>query len=320
MLRSPLEARVACVDLETTGGMAARHRIIEVGIVLLDAAQSSSRGAVLVNPGVRIPPSIAEFTGIDDAMVASAPTFCGDQRGSAAASRWPAVRRPQRALRLRIPAHRIPAARSALQRARVVHGAVVAAAVRRRSRHNLDALIDRHRSRATRVTARSAMRKCCRRCWVPCAGNVRETFLPRRAPVCCTNRGCRRSCRRARRRPARCAGRLCVSRRALGAVVRRQGQQHPQPCARALRRRASPASPDAAAAQGAATTRTHVWPVGPQSRVVRNGRRARRVAARVRACAAMVAGRESPSAPSAGRLCHRAAGQCGRRGSRRSSR
>jgi DNA polymerase III epsilon subunit-like protein len=31
-----LRGRVACVDLETTGGAAASHRVIEVGIVLLE--------------------------------------------------------------------------------------------------------------------------------------------------------------------------------------------------------------------------------------------------------------------------------------------
>ncbi len=75
-----LEARslrgpVACVDLETTGGTAAQHRIIEVGIVLLDRGQVVEEWSTLVHPGVRIPSSIVSFTGIDDAMVADAPRF-----------------------------------------------------------------------------------------------------------------------------------------------------------------------------------------------------------------------------------------------------
>src|SRR5690349_4239101 len=81
---SPLEGRVACVDLETTGGTAARHRIIEVGIVLLEDGLVVDSWSSLVNPGARIPPSIAEFTGIDDAMVSAAPTFAdiaADVRG-----------------------------------------------------------------------------------------------------------------------------------------------------------------------------------------------------------------------------------------------
>jgi DNA polymerase-3 subunit epsilon len=70
-----LRGPVACVDLETTGGMAAQHRIIEVGIVLLEGGEIVEEWSTLVHPGVRIPPAIAAFTGIDDAMVAGAPRF-----------------------------------------------------------------------------------------------------------------------------------------------------------------------------------------------------------------------------------------------------
>jgi DNA polymerase III subunit epsilon len=70
-----LQGPVACVDLETTGGMAAQHRVIEVGIVLLDGGTVTEEWSTLVQPGVRIPPTIAAFTGIDDQMVADAPSF-----------------------------------------------------------------------------------------------------------------------------------------------------------------------------------------------------------------------------------------------------
>jgi DNA polymerase-3 subunit epsilon len=66
---------LACVDLETTGGLAAQHRIIEVGVVLLDGGEVVDEWSTLVNPGLRIPSGIAAFTGIDDAMVAEAPPF-----------------------------------------------------------------------------------------------------------------------------------------------------------------------------------------------------------------------------------------------------
>jgi DNA polymerase-3 subunit epsilon len=72
---APLQGPVACVDLETTGGTAAHHRIIEVGIVLLDGGRVTEEWSTLVRPGVRIPPMIAAFTGIDDDMVADAPPF-----------------------------------------------------------------------------------------------------------------------------------------------------------------------------------------------------------------------------------------------------
>jgi DNA polymerase-3 subunit epsilon len=70
-LRGPM----ACVDLETTGGMAVHHRIIEVGIVLLEGGAVVEQWSSLVNPGTRIPPSIEAFTGISNEMVADAPSF-----------------------------------------------------------------------------------------------------------------------------------------------------------------------------------------------------------------------------------------------------
>ncbi|MCE3284623.1 MAG: polymerase epsilon subunit [Steroidobacteraceae bacterium] len=70
-----LRGPVACVDLETTGGLSGHHRIIEVGIVLLDGGEVVEEWSTLVQPGVRIPSGIAAFTGIDDSMVAGAPCF-----------------------------------------------------------------------------------------------------------------------------------------------------------------------------------------------------------------------------------------------------
>ena len=70
-----LRGPVACIDLETTGGMAVHHRIIEVGIVLLEHGEVVEQWSSLVNPGTRIPPSIEDFTGISNDMVADAPMF-----------------------------------------------------------------------------------------------------------------------------------------------------------------------------------------------------------------------------------------------------
>jgi len=63
------------VDLETTGGHAARDRIIEAGIVLMADGEVIEEYSTLVNPGVRIPYAIQQFTGITEAMVADAPPF-----------------------------------------------------------------------------------------------------------------------------------------------------------------------------------------------------------------------------------------------------
>jgi DNA polymerase-3 subunit epsilon len=70
-----LAGPIACVDLETTGGHAARDRVIEAGIVLLEDGAVVEEYSTLVNPGVRIPYAIQEFTGISEAMVADAPPF-----------------------------------------------------------------------------------------------------------------------------------------------------------------------------------------------------------------------------------------------------
>lgn len=70
-----LAGRIACVDLETTGGHAARDRVMEAGIVLLEDGKVAGEWSTLVNPGVRIPYAIQQFTGITEAMVADAPPF-----------------------------------------------------------------------------------------------------------------------------------------------------------------------------------------------------------------------------------------------------
>jgi DNA polymerase III subunit epsilon len=70
-----LGGEIACVDLETTGGSGAFHRIIEIGIVTLSGGEIVDEWSSLVNPQTRIPSAIAAFTGIDDDMVARAPRF-----------------------------------------------------------------------------------------------------------------------------------------------------------------------------------------------------------------------------------------------------
>ncbi|MFZ2507608.1 MAG: exonuclease domain-containing protein [Steroidobacteraceae bacterium] len=72
---TPLAGEVACVDLETTGGNALRDRVMEVGIVLLSGGHVVEEFSTLVNPGVRIPSAIQQFTGITEEMVAGAPPF-----------------------------------------------------------------------------------------------------------------------------------------------------------------------------------------------------------------------------------------------------
>ena len=70
-----LDEPLACVDLETTGGNALHHRVIEVGIVLMDRGEVVEEWSSLVNPGCRIPRGIEDFTGISNDMVADSPDF-----------------------------------------------------------------------------------------------------------------------------------------------------------------------------------------------------------------------------------------------------
>lgn len=65
----------AIVDIETTGGFAQEHRIIEIAVIIHDGKKEVESFQTLINPGRRIPPYIAAFTNISDEMVADAPAF-----------------------------------------------------------------------------------------------------------------------------------------------------------------------------------------------------------------------------------------------------
>ena len=66
---------IAFVDVETTGGHAALHRITEIAIVGMDRGVVEWQWSALVNPKTRIPPGIERLTGISNDMVAEAPSF-----------------------------------------------------------------------------------------------------------------------------------------------------------------------------------------------------------------------------------------------------
>jgi DNA polymerase-3 subunit epsilon len=65
----------AIVDIETTGGYAANHRITEIAIYHHDGIQITDTYHTLVNPGRNIPYYITGLTGITTEMVLDAPTF-----------------------------------------------------------------------------------------------------------------------------------------------------------------------------------------------------------------------------------------------------
>lgn len=71
---NPDTMRLAFVDLETTGATITSDGITEIGIVEVDA-DGMREWSSLVRPDTRIPPFIESLTGISNEMVAEAPTF-----------------------------------------------------------------------------------------------------------------------------------------------------------------------------------------------------------------------------------------------------
>ena len=65
----------AIIDIETTGGRAAHHKITEIAIVLHDGEKVVDQYETLINPERPIPYGITEITGITNEMVAEAPRF-----------------------------------------------------------------------------------------------------------------------------------------------------------------------------------------------------------------------------------------------------
>jgi DNA polymerase III subunit epsilon len=65
----------AVVDIETTGGLAKRDKIIEIAIIVTDGTQILKEFSTLVNPQRSIPNEITRITGITTSMVIDAPMF-----------------------------------------------------------------------------------------------------------------------------------------------------------------------------------------------------------------------------------------------------
>lgn len=69
------EQLYAVIDVETTGGTPYNSRITDISIFLTDGTKIIDEFSSLVNPQMPIPLFITELTGIDNKMVAGAPTF-----------------------------------------------------------------------------------------------------------------------------------------------------------------------------------------------------------------------------------------------------
>jgi DNA polymerase-3 subunit epsilon len=70
-----LDAPLAIVDLETTGGDMRRDRITEVAVIGVERGERVGEWSSLVNPEAGIPPAIQTLTGITEQMVEGAPRF-----------------------------------------------------------------------------------------------------------------------------------------------------------------------------------------------------------------------------------------------------
>jgi DNA polymerase III epsilon subunit family exonuclease len=68
------ELAFTVVDVETTG-LEPEDRITEVAALRLEELNEVGRFHSLVNPGIHIPPTASAISGIDDAMVSTAPAF-----------------------------------------------------------------------------------------------------------------------------------------------------------------------------------------------------------------------------------------------------
>ncbi len=67
------DVRFAVVDCETTGGTSGEHRIMEIGVCVVEDGMIMQRHSSLINPHQTIPDFIQLMTGITTAMVADAP-------------------------------------------------------------------------------------------------------------------------------------------------------------------------------------------------------------------------------------------------------
>ncbi len=66
---------IVCIDTETTGLIAHKDRVIEIGLVRVEGGVEVSRFHTLLNPEVMLPSIITDITGITDADLDGAPKF-----------------------------------------------------------------------------------------------------------------------------------------------------------------------------------------------------------------------------------------------------
>ena len=67
--------KMVILDVETTGGKATYHRIIEIGLLIVDDGKLIERWQSFINPETSLPPFIQRLTGIQPSMIDDAPIF-----------------------------------------------------------------------------------------------------------------------------------------------------------------------------------------------------------------------------------------------------
>jgi len=76
-LSSGFPDKMVLLDCETTGGKATYHRIIEIGLIVVEQGEIVETWESFIQPDQQIPEAITRLTGIHQAMVANAPRFEG---------------------------------------------------------------------------------------------------------------------------------------------------------------------------------------------------------------------------------------------------
>ena len=74
-LSSGFPEAMVLLDCETTGGKAIYHRIIEIGLVVVENGKLIETWQTFIDPKVSLPPFIQRLTGISPSMVNGAPEF-----------------------------------------------------------------------------------------------------------------------------------------------------------------------------------------------------------------------------------------------------
>ena len=74
-LSSGFPEAMVLLDCETTGGKATFHRIIEIGLIVVEGGELTEKWQTFINPKVALPPFIQRLTGITPGILGDAPVF-----------------------------------------------------------------------------------------------------------------------------------------------------------------------------------------------------------------------------------------------------